>query len=58
MVLGTLAGLAFAPAAENRFVLRDEIVPPFDAREFPSPLAGFRSYTKDRVEEHSGESGS
>lgn len=51
VVLGTVAGLAFAPAASDRFVLRDEIVPPFDAREFPSPLAGFRKYTKDLVEE-------
>lgn len=51
VVLGTVAGLAFAPAASDRFVLREEIVPPFDAREFPSPLAGFRNYTKDLAEE-------
>ncbi|MGX5696208.1 transglutaminase family protein [Agromyces soli] len=51
VVIGTVAGLALAPAAEHRFVLRDEIVPPFDAREFPSPLAGFRNYTKDLAEE-------
>ncbi|GLU89753.1 transglutaminase-like domain-containing protein [Agromyces sp. NBRC 114283] len=51
VVVGTVAGLAFAPTAAERFVLRDEIVPPFDAREFSSPLAGFRSYTKDLAEE-------
>lgn len=29
-----------------RFVLRDEIVPPFDPRDHPSPLSGFRAYVK------------
>jgi hypothetical protein len=51
VAVGSLAGLAWAPVASDRFVLREEIVPPFDAREFPSPLAGFRNYTKDLVEE-------
>jgi transglutaminase-like putative cysteine protease len=51
VALGAAAGLAVAPAAPERFVLRDEIVPPFDPLEFPSPLAGFRSYTKDLAEE-------
>jgi len=51
VAIGSLAGLAWAPVASDRFVLRDEVVPPFDAREFPSPLAGFRTYTKDLVEE-------
>ncbi|WP_127793724.1 transglutaminase domain-containing protein [Agromyces sp. LHK192] len=51
VVIGAVAGLAWAPAASDRFVLREEVVPPFDAREFPSPLAGFRHYTKDLVEE-------
>lgn len=51
VAIGSLAGLAWAPMASDRFVLRDEIVPPFDAREFPSPLAGFRNYTKDLAEE-------
>ncbi|GAA1524327.1 transglutaminase domain-containing protein [Agromyces terreus] len=48
---GALAGLAVAPVAPDRFVLRDEIVPPFDPLEFSSPLAGFRNYTKDLAEE-------
>ena len=47
---GPSAGLAIAPVAPDRFVLRDEIVPPFDPLEFPSPLAGFRNYTKDLAE--------
>jgi transglutaminase-like putative cysteine protease len=51
VAIGSLAGLAWAPVASDRFVLRDEIVPPFDAREFASPLAGFRNYTKDMAEE-------
>ncbi len=38
------------PSSPDRFVLRDEIVPPFDPLEFPSPLAGFRNYTKDLAE--------
>ncbi|QAY73767.1 transglutaminase domain-containing protein [Agromyces protaetiae] len=51
IVVGAAAGLAWSPAAGDRFVLRDHVTPPFDAREFPSPLAGFRHYTKDLAEE-------
>jgi transglutaminase-like putative cysteine protease len=47
MAIGAVAGLALAPATSQRFVLRDEVVPPFDPLEFPSPLSGFRNYTKD-----------
>jgi transglutaminase-like putative cysteine protease len=50
MAIGAVAGLALAPAASDRFVLRDEVVPPFDPLEFPSPLSGFRNYTKDLAE--------
>lgn len=50
IAIGAVAGLALAPAASERFVLRDEVVPPFDPLEFPSPLAGFRNYTKDLAE--------
>lgn len=46
VVVGSLAGASFAPAADNRFVLREEIRPPFDPLQFDSPLAGFRKYTK------------
>ncbi|HEU4756121.1 MAG TPA: transglutaminase-like domain-containing protein, partial [Agromyces sp.] len=51
VAIGAVAGLAVAPAAPDRFVLRDQVVPPFDPLQFPSPLAGFREYTKDLAEE-------
>ncbi|MFF2276684.1 transglutaminase domain-containing protein [Agromyces sp. NPDC058126] len=51
VAIGAVAGLAVAPVSPARFVLRDEIVPPFDPLEFPSPLSGFRKYTKDLAEE-------
>ncbi|MDF2574338.1 MAG: hypothetical protein K0S05_1250 [Agromyces sp.] len=51
VALGAVAGIAFTPIAADRFVLRDEVVPPFDPLEFPSPLSGFRTYTKDLAEE-------
>ena len=50
MAIGAVAGLALAPVSPDRFVLRDEVVPPFDPLEFPSPLSGFRTYTKDLAE--------
>jgi len=46
IVLGAVAGAALAPTPQNRFVLRDQIVPPFQPLEFASPLAGFRQYSK------------
>jgi transglutaminase-like putative cysteine protease len=30
--------------ARSRFVLRDHVQPPFDATQYPSPLAGYRKY--------------
>lgn len=51
VALGAVAGLALAPISPDRFVLRDRVVPPFDPLEFSSPLAGYRSYTKDLAEE-------
>ena len=41
-------GVAFlaGPSDADRFVLREEIAPPFDPLDYPSPLAGFRHYTK------------
>ena len=50
IAIGAVAGLALAPVSPDRFVLRDEIVPPFDPLEFPSPLSGYRNYTKDLAE--------
>ncbi|MET0303478.1 MAG: transglutaminase-like domain-containing protein, partial [Microbacteriaceae bacterium] len=46
-VLGAGSGLLLAPPPEDRFVLREEIIPPFEPLDYPSPLSGFRSYTKD-----------
>ncbi|MFH5823503.1 transglutaminase-like domain-containing protein [Georgenia sp. AZ-5] len=48
-VAGT--GVALAPPASPRFVLRDHVEPPPDPRDFPSPLAGFRGYVKDHRDE-------
>lgn len=48
--LGAAAAAVLAPQPDNRFVLRDEIEPPFEPLEYPSPLAGFREYTKDLVD--------
>jgi hypothetical protein len=42
VVGATVATLASPPPA-TRFVLRDEVVPPFDPVDFSSPLAGFRT---------------
>jgi transglutaminase-like putative cysteine protease len=47
VVVGGLAGTILAPPAQSRYVLRQEVTPPFDPLNYPSPLAGFRSYTKD-----------
>ncbi|MEP7191352.1 MAG: transglutaminaseTgpA domain-containing protein [Actinomycetota bacterium] len=48
-IAGTLTAVA-APLLQpvgQRQVLRDQIVPPLDLREYPSPLVGFRKYVKD-----------
>ncbi|WP_438855766.1 transglutaminase family protein [Agromyces sp. M3QZ16-3] len=50
VTIGAIAGIAVAPVAPDRFVLRDRVVPPFDPLEFPSPLAGYREYTKELAE--------
>ncbi|QYF75177.1 transglutaminase domain-containing protein [Cryobacterium sp. PAMC25264] len=46
VLIGALVGGFLAPNPKDRFVLREEIQPPFDPLEFSSPLAGFRQYTK------------
>ena len=50
VAVGALTGAALAPAPQSRFVLRDQIVPPFQPLEFASPLAGFRQYSKLEVD--------
>ncbi|HEY5224243.1 MAG TPA: transglutaminase-like domain-containing protein [Microbacteriaceae bacterium] len=47
VVVGTLLGTLVSPPAASRYVLRQEVTPPFDPLNYPSPLAGFREYTKD-----------
>jgi transglutaminase-like putative cysteine protease len=51
VVAGGGAGFWFSPAQDQRFVLRDEIEPPFDPLDYPSPLAGFRHFTKQVTDE-------
>ncbi|MEO7015304.1 MAG: transglutaminaseTgpA domain-containing protein [Leifsonia sp.] len=46
VVVGAVLGGIMTPAAASRYVLRQEVTPPFDPLEYPSPLAGFRTYTK------------
>jgi transglutaminase-like putative cysteine protease len=46
VALGGVVGFVAAPPNDSRFVLREEIEPPFDPLDYPSPLAGFRHYTK------------
>ncbi|MEN0129951.1 MAG: transglutaminase domain-containing protein, partial [Brevundimonas sp.] len=48
--LGVVAAVAGAPAVVGetpRLVVRDEIVPPFDPRAYPSPLSAFRQFVKE-----------
>ncbi len=47
IVGGALVGAAAAPTTAQRYVLRDNIQPPFDPLVYPSPLSGFRVFTKD-----------
>jgi len=51
VLIGALVGTLVVPSAFARFVLRDEIQPPFDPLDYPSPLAGFRHYTKDAADQ-------
>ncbi|WP_456788067.1 transglutaminase-like domain-containing protein [Cellulomonas sp. P5_C5] len=44
------AGVLGAPVVAGgteRLVVRDEMVPPFDPRDYPSPLSAFREFVKD-----------
>lgn len=41
---GALGASALLPPAQERTVLRSSVVQPFDPREYPSPLSGFRRY--------------
>lgn len=50
-ILGGGAAALLSPPPEQRFVLREEITPPFDPLDYPSPLAGFRQFTKQVTDE-------
>ena len=43
----SIAASSALPSATDRHVLRDTIAQPFDPRNYPSPLAGFRRYLRD-----------
>lgn len=48
-VVAVSAGVLGAPlvaGGTERLVVRDELVPPFDPRDYPSPLSAFREYVK------------
>ena len=52
LALATLATWSVAGAlpgsdTAGRVVLRDYVIPPFDLSDYPSPLVGYRKYTKD-----------
>lgn len=50
LALAAGAGLgagAVVGAQRDRFVLRDALVPPFDPRDYASPLSAFRAFVKD-----------
>ncbi|MFC0715141.1 transglutaminase-like domain-containing protein [Cellulomonas biazotea] len=55
VAVGALAAVALAGGVlgapvvvgdTTRYVVRDEIVPPFDPRDYPSPLSAFRHFVK------------
>ncbi|KQS96906.1 transglutaminase-like domain-containing protein [Cellulomonas sp. Leaf395] len=44
-----VVGAPVVVGATDRFVVRDEMVPPFDPRDYPSPLSAFREFVKEDV---------
>lgn len=47
VLIGGIGGTLLAPSPGQRFVLRKEVQPPVEPLDYPTPLAGFRKYTKD-----------
>ncbi|HEX6359207.1 transglutaminaseTgpA domain-containing protein [Actinophytocola sp.] len=45
--IATLVGPVLPGTGGDRVVLRDLVTPPFEIGAYPSPLVGFRKYTKD-----------
>lgn len=46
-----IAAHAVVAPAEPRHVFRDVIIPPFNIRDYPSPLQSFRKYVRDDADE-------
>ncbi|ALX66262.1 transglutaminase domain-containing protein [Microbacterium sp. XT11] len=46
-----VAGSAIAAPAQPRHVFRDVIIPPFNIRDYPSPLQSFRKNVRDNAED-------
>lgn len=42
-----VAGAPVVVGGTERLVVRDEMVPPFDPRDYPSPLSAFREFVKE-----------
>ncbi len=54
VVVATLIGVATSALAapqSPRYVLRDVVIPPFDVREYPSPMQSFRAFVRDFPDE-------
>ncbi|MCT9819249.1 transglutaminase-like domain-containing protein [Microbacterium sp. W1N] len=47
---GGAATAAYASPPTARYILRDFVVPPFDIRDYPSPLQAFRGMVRDDAE--------
>ena len=45
--VASIGATIIAPVTGERDVLRTSVVQPFDPRDYPSPLAGFRRYLRD-----------
>ncbi len=46
IVIGGAGGILLQPTPGARFVLRQQVTPPFDPLAYPSPLSGYRNFTK------------
>ena len=46
-----VAAAGFAAPSAPRYVLRDVVIPPFDVREYASPLQSFRAYVRDHPDD-------
>ncbi len=49
VVIGAAGGILLQPTPGARFVLRQQVTPPFDPLVYPSPLSGYRNFTKTQA---------